>query len=167
MKKNIDRLTDLFINQIPKINKRLIEKHVENKSKSPKCLADFRNSTKKIIQAKDSDLYKEDDYDIAKVIVYDKHLEIGVLKNGNCHLIIERSEFVDSKEELEEVLWDFHKHNIELSQDQILDDLHDRAKEFLDSLNLSCSLDEVNPLLLTPRQNAKRIYLIKEFENAV
>lgn len=129
-----------------------------------KTLQEFRDCKKKKIKINKSNHYIDyENIDIEHVIVYNDHVEIAKLNNGKHHLVLERSEYEGGLKELEEILWDWLKWELQTATSDMYIDLDIRAKELLDSINETCSLDEVELRKYDIITIDKISYLLKQY----
>jgi hypothetical protein len=139
--------------------------------KDIRSLEQFR-AQRKIITLEEQletwDYHSVEDYIFkSEFVVYDHGIYIEK-KNDLYLTIIYKDVLIEWEqqglEELEEHLWDEVKVEIyELEEDEILNDLHERARYYIESVGETCSLDEISKDL--PKSVKKRIdYLLNQFE---
>lgn len=129
-----------------------------------KSLEQFKSSQINIDKS-DSDIYKDDET-VISVCQFDGYCEIGEQQNDSFHLCLDRSEYHGGFTQLVELLWDWYKWELRLTEQEVEDDLQIRASQLLKRLNLSYSLDEIPEYNLSVMSGEDRIevdYLIDQF----
>ena len=67
---------------------------------------------------------------------------------------------------LEQILWDgYAKHNMDVDETDIIEDLHERARELIAEVNTSISLDEIPLSKFNKTQLRQRNYIMELFES--
>jgi len=142
------------------------------KKREPKNLTWFRSLAKETPLEESNDTY--DGIDNMDCVIMYEGFEIGRFKDGMHILIIGRSDYYGTLEELEPRLWDFAKFENETPVTDIEEDLHQRCRDIMTELdekygkpNKRLSLDEyyAEYISLFEEQDLENIkYLLDEFD---
>lgn len=137
-----------------------------------KDLLDFQLSKKEYKESHCPDNY-EGVEGIIGYLRYNNHFEIAVLKDSRYDLVLERSEYnTKDLEQLEILLWDWAKYELSVEPDDIVEDLHERARDLMEEIDekrgrkVNLSLDEYYcEFMHENEEDDKKIsYLLNQFD---
>jgi hypothetical protein len=133
-----------------------------------KNISDFRASRVKMTRQAYATIYGNDEeLTYSSLFVYADGLAIWTADANQYYLIVERSDYLSADlGRLEEILWDdFGKWEFDISIDDLEEDLHERARDLVAELGLTCSLDEVDRDNVSSEYLNQIEYILRQFDS--
>lgn len=135
---------------------------------TPKSFDDFFNE---MTIVRDLEKWKDESgievsNDVEALVVFSGYYHIEQLSNCMYHLVIGNQWYASPNLILlANILWDdFVKHEYDISEDDLQEDLHERARSIIHSLDLNCSLDEIPLDRFSPSLMEIRDHLMEQFD---